>query len=120
MLLRATDPFARRPGDQDYQQARERFAEKLDEYVQALRAWLAEYREAEEARVRTFELRLRVISAKSGAYAEDVVLTSTCRRASRSSTSGRRCRRRPRRPPTSRRGHGQHSRSRVHPMPGSI
>jgi hypothetical protein len=75
VLLPATDPFARRPSDEAYQQAREQFADKLDEHAHALRAWLAEYREAADERAHTLELSLSVISAKSGAYAEDVVLT---------------------------------------------
>jgi hypothetical protein len=74
-LLLATDVFARRPTDADYERAREQFAEKLEEHEQALRSWLAGYRDAAERRARTFELSLSVISAKSGAYAEDVVLT---------------------------------------------
>lgn len=40
VLLPATDPLARRPSDEAYQQAREQFAEKLDEHEHALRAWL--------------------------------------------------------------------------------
>ena len=74
-LLRGADPFVRRPGDREYQRAREQFEEKLDDFEQALRAWLEEYGDAAEWRARTFELPLRVTSATSGVYAEDVVLT---------------------------------------------
>jgi len=75
VLLRATDPFVRRPSDEEYQQACEQFVETLDAYEQSLRTWLAHYRTATERRARTFELSLWVISATAGAYAEDVVLT---------------------------------------------
>jgi hypothetical protein len=74
-LLRTTDLFARRPSDEGYQHAREQFAEKLEEFGRALRAWLTNYGGASDARARTFEISLLVTSAGSGAYAEDVALT---------------------------------------------
>jgi hypothetical protein len=69
------DPLARRPSDEDYAEAREKFAEQVDAYEQKLREWLAEYSKATQARACTFEVALSVISARSGAYAEDVKLT---------------------------------------------
>lgn len=75
MLFRTVDQFARQPSDRDYQQARGRFSEKLNEYEGKLRTWLEEYRDAAYRRAFTFELSLGVVSGKSGAYAEDVVLT---------------------------------------------
>lgn len=74
-LLRTVEPFARQPSERDYQQAREQFTEKLNEYERALRAWLEDYAAAAVRRASTFELSPCIISTKSGAYAEDVVLT---------------------------------------------
>jgi hypothetical protein len=54
--------------------AREEFDEDIEEYATGLRKWLSDYREAADARGRTFELGLAVTSAKRGAYVEDVSL----------------------------------------------
>jgi hypothetical protein len=74
-MLLGYDPFAVKPGAADYDHARAQFAAEVDEHEAALRTWLDGYARAADARARTFELPLWVISARSGAYAEDVVLT---------------------------------------------
>jgi len=69
-----TDPFAIKPRAEEYDRTREKFASKVAEHKRELHTWLDSYGQAAHARARTFELPLWIISDKSGAYAEDVVL----------------------------------------------
>lgn len=68
------DPFAVQPRPEDHQRARDKFAEHVADYEQELRSWLVGYGDAADERAQTIELSLFVVSAASGAYAEDVIL----------------------------------------------
>jgi hypothetical protein len=62
------------PSAAAYERARRTFDNKVDEHADALRQWLADYRDQADQRARTFELDLRVTAGHRGAYAEDVSL----------------------------------------------
>jgi hypothetical protein len=74
-LTRVADPWTSRPRAEDFERAREEFDRALAEYEPELHVWLERYGTAARSRADTFELSLAVLSAKTGAYAEDVVLT---------------------------------------------
>jgi hypothetical protein len=75
LLLRA--PLSTPPSAGAYERARLEFHIQVEEYGDALRKWLAEYRERADERARVFELDLRVTAGRRGAYAEDVSLELT-------------------------------------------
>ncbi len=70
----AVSLWAIRPSNRDYENAWATFRDELDVYAEDLREWLVEYGRAADERSRTLELRLVVMSAPRGAYAESVDL----------------------------------------------
>lgn len=61
-----------RPSEADHTQARDAFEQEMPEFEASLRTWLAKYSIAAERHSRSFDLTLRMDSARNGAHAEGV------------------------------------------------
>lgn len=73
-MMFASDPFAIKPSDREYQEAREAFEAELAEYETELREWLAQYSAAAQQRSLIFELMIAVDNKRGAAHAEGVTL----------------------------------------------
>jgi hypothetical protein len=73
-LLVPQSAFAIRPSRETHDRARRAFDREIDEYAIKLAEWLAGYHACADRRSRTFELSIGVLSARRGAYAEDVTV----------------------------------------------
>lgn len=71
---RFADPMFGRPSDADHSQAHEVFEEQLPDFEVSLRDWLVEYSMAARKRSQTFDLTLRLSSARGSAHADAVTV----------------------------------------------